>query len=367
MDNIILIGMPASGKSTVGVVLAKRLGYEFIDTDLLIQKQEQALLREIIAEKGEDGFLVIEDQVNADLEAERSVIAPGGSVVYCENAMKHYKEIGTVVYLQTSYQTIKERIGNSIIAILPADPIIKDEDLFTKTLEEAVEVTSKTKKTVIIGIKPNRAETGYGYIKLTDNIKDNEFKVERFVEKPNLENAKKFLDDGNYLWNSGMFIWDIESVLKAVKSLMPDTYNKVIEAFNNIRDKEKLHLAKEIFAKIEKISFDMGIMEKLKDIICIKAEFFWDDLGAFSALGRIYKKDKDNNVIIGNAYIKESKNNIIINDDKDFITVDGINNLTIVKSNGALLIYSDNQDSKIKEILKKIKEKEELKDNRKFL
>ena len=112
MDNIILIGMPASGKSTVGVVLAKRLGYEFIDTDLLIQKQEQALLREIIAEKGEDGFLVIEDQVNADLEAERSVIAPGGSVVYCENAMKHYKEIGAVVYLQTSYQTIKERIGD---------------------------------------------------------------------------------------------------------------------------------------------------------------------------------------------------------------------------------------------------------------
>lgn len=112
MDNIVLIGMPASGKSTVGVVLAKRLGYEFIDTDLLIQKQEQALLREIIAEKGEDGFLVIEDQVNADLEAERSVIAPGGSVVYCENAMKHYKEIGTVVYLQTSYQTIKERIGD---------------------------------------------------------------------------------------------------------------------------------------------------------------------------------------------------------------------------------------------------------------
>lgn len=112
MNNIILIGMPASGKSTVGVVLAKRLGYEFIDTDLLIQKQEKALLREIIAEKGEDGFLVIEDQVNADLEAEQSVIAPGGSVVYCENAMKHYKEIGTVVYLQTGYQTIKERIGD---------------------------------------------------------------------------------------------------------------------------------------------------------------------------------------------------------------------------------------------------------------
>lgn len=112
MNNIILIGMPASGKSTIGVVLAKRLGYEFIDTDLLIQKQEGCLLSEIIAEKGIDGFLAIEDQVNRSVEAERAVIAPGGSVIYCENAMEHFKETGTIVYLQTSYHTISERIGD---------------------------------------------------------------------------------------------------------------------------------------------------------------------------------------------------------------------------------------------------------------
>ena len=99
MKNIIFIGMPAVGKSTVGVVVAKRLGYEFIDTDLLIQKQENRLLREIIAEEGLDGFLRIENQVNRDVEAEHAVISPGGSVVYCEEAMKHYKEIGTIVYL----------------------------------------------------------------------------------------------------------------------------------------------------------------------------------------------------------------------------------------------------------------------------
>ena len=112
MKNIIFIGMPASGKSTVGVVVAKRIGYEFIDTDLLIQKQEKCLLKDIIAEKGTDGFLAIEDQVNAEVEAEHAVFSPGGSVVYCENAMRHYKEIGTVVYLQTSYQTICDRIGD---------------------------------------------------------------------------------------------------------------------------------------------------------------------------------------------------------------------------------------------------------------
>ena len=110
--NIIFIGMPAVGKSTVGVVVAKRLGKKFIDTDLLIQEQEKKLLREIIAEVGDDGFLKIENQVNRDVDVENAVISPGGSIVYCEEAMQHYKEIGTIVYLQASYQTIKQRIRN---------------------------------------------------------------------------------------------------------------------------------------------------------------------------------------------------------------------------------------------------------------
>lgn len=113
MNNVILIGMPAVGKSTAGVVVAKRLGYEFIDTDLLIQKQEKRLLKEIIEEEGVEGFLEIENQVNRDIDAEKAVIAPGGSVVYCEEAMKHYKKIGTVVYLHVSYETINRRIRNA--------------------------------------------------------------------------------------------------------------------------------------------------------------------------------------------------------------------------------------------------------------
>ena len=113
MENIIFIGMPAVGKSTVGVVVAKRLGYQFIDTDLLIQEEEGNLLREIIEKKGIDGFLEIEDRVNAKVEVHNTVISPGGSVVYCENAMKHYKEIGTVVYLMASYETINKRLKSA--------------------------------------------------------------------------------------------------------------------------------------------------------------------------------------------------------------------------------------------------------------
>lgn len=113
MKNIILIGMPAVGKSTVGVVVAKRIGYEFIDTDLLIQKQEKRLLKEIIAEEGNERFLEIENQVNCDLEAEQAVISPGGSVVYCEEAMQHFKELGTVIYLHATYEDIYKRITNA--------------------------------------------------------------------------------------------------------------------------------------------------------------------------------------------------------------------------------------------------------------
>lgn len=112
--NITLIGMPASGKSTVGVLLAKRLGYSFIDVDILIQEKEQRLLKEIIAAEGLDGFLEVENRVNAGLEVTHAVIAPGGSVIYGAEAMEHLKEISTVVYLKLSYRAVKERLGDLV-------------------------------------------------------------------------------------------------------------------------------------------------------------------------------------------------------------------------------------------------------------
>ncbi len=112
-NNITLIGMPGAGKSTVGVLLAKVLGYDFVDPDLLIQKSEGKLLREIIAEKGDEGFLKIENDINVALEVENAVIAPGGSVIYEPEAMAHLREIGKVVYLRLSYETVEKRVANA--------------------------------------------------------------------------------------------------------------------------------------------------------------------------------------------------------------------------------------------------------------
>lgn len=109
-SNITLIGMPASGKSTVGVLLAKRLGYSFVDVDIVIQEQEGRLLKEIIQQEGTEGFLQVEDRVNRELDVKRSIIAPGGSVIYGERAMEHLKEISTVVYLKLSYEEVESRL-----------------------------------------------------------------------------------------------------------------------------------------------------------------------------------------------------------------------------------------------------------------
>ena len=111
-NNITLIGMPGAGKSTVGVVLAKVMGYRFVDSDLVIQEKTGKLLSEIIEEKGTEGFLEVEDRINTGLICEKSVIATGGSAVYCKNAMEHLKEISTVIYLKLPYERVEKRLGN---------------------------------------------------------------------------------------------------------------------------------------------------------------------------------------------------------------------------------------------------------------
>lgn len=134
MKNIILVGMPGSGKSTIGVVLAKVLGYEFLDSDLVIQKQEQRKLSEIIAEEGTDGFLAIENNVIKNLNVDRTVIATGGSAIYGEEGMSHLKEIGTVIYLKIGYKALRSRLGN----LQARGVVLKEGQTFQQLYDERV-------------------------------------------------------------------------------------------------------------------------------------------------------------------------------------------------------------------------------------
>ncbi|MDO4307955.1 MAG: shikimate kinase [Eubacteriales bacterium] len=138
-DNIILIGMPGVGKSTLGVVLAKVMGYQFLDADLLIQKQEKRRLYEIIEQEGVEGFKAVENRVNASIEAEKTVIATGGSVVYCEEAMEHLKSIGKVVYLKLSLKPLSRRLGN----LKGRGVLLKDGQTLKDLYEERVPLYEK--------------------------------------------------------------------------------------------------------------------------------------------------------------------------------------------------------------------------------
>lgn len=130
--NITMIGMPSSGKSTVGVLLAKRLGFSFVDVDIVIQEKEGRLLKEIIADEGMDGFLEVENRINAELDVQLSVIAPGGSVIYGEEAMRHLKEISEVVYLKMSYEEMERRIGNVVDRGVALKPGFTLRDLYNE-------------------------------------------------------------------------------------------------------------------------------------------------------------------------------------------------------------------------------------------
>ncbi len=138
-NNVVLIGMPGVGKSTLGVVLAKELGFEFVDADLLIQKRENRLLKEIIAEDGVEGFLKIENDVNASINTDKTVIATGGSVIYGAEAMEHLKEIGTVVYLKLDYETLDSRLG----CLKGRGVVLKDGQTLKSLYEERIPLYEK--------------------------------------------------------------------------------------------------------------------------------------------------------------------------------------------------------------------------------
>jgi len=151
MENIILIGMPTAGKSTIGVILAKVLGYDFIDTDLLIQAREKKLLKEIIESKGLRGFVTIENEVNAHIIANRSVIATGGSVIYGEEAMEHLREIGKVVYIKLSYSAIKRRLLDA----KQRGVVLKDNQTLYELYKERCPLYEKYAHVIIKGNNKN--------------------------------------------------------------------------------------------------------------------------------------------------------------------------------------------------------------------
>ena len=236
---------------------------------------------------------------------------------------------------------IKQIYNNANIAVFPSDHIISNVDEFVNILDTANNFVEANKKAIVtIGIKPDRPETGYGYIKCLDNENDlnnvSIIKVEKFVEKPDLETAKKYLDEGKYLWNAGMFIFNCDFMLSELKKNLEKNYNLLIN-LPDINSKDYYKELKKAYEQCEAISIDYAVMEKCNDIYVIPSEFGWDDIGTWKSLQRYIKPDNESNIIKGDVKIYNSSNNVIYAGNKKVMLM-GIDDIFLIDSDDVIVI-----------------------------
>ena len=251
---------------------------------------------------------------------------------------------------------VAKKYDDATMIVLASDHLIKNNEIFTETFTQACEVAEKGENLVTIGITPNYPETGYGYIKYDQNTKEGRaYAVEKFVEKPVLEVAKEYLADGHYLWNSGMFVWKVSTILNNFKKLLPESYAALMKIKESVGTADEETVLNKEFMNLEAESVDYAIMEKADNIYIIPGNFGWDDIGSWLAVGRIKKTDDDNNVVNGNVVTVNTKNCVIEGADKLIATV-GLRDMVVVDTKDATLISTKENAGEIKKVLAKLRE-----------
>lgn len=250
---------------------------------------------------------------------------------------------------------IAEKYEDALMMVLPSDHLIRYTKMFESALLDGCSLAEKGPNLVTIGITPDYPETGYGYIKFNPEVSDGHaFGVERFVEKPALEVAKDYLETEEYLWNSGMFIWKVSTILDNMKKFMPETYRGIEIIRESIGTRRQEEVVENIFPEFKSESIDYGIMEKAENIYVIPGTFGWDDVGSWLAVERIRKSNESGNVVEGNIITVDCKNNII-QGDKKLIAVVGIEGMIIVDTEDATLICDKGSTGDIKKVLENLK------------
>lgn len=257
----------------------------------------------------------------------------------------------TAPCIALSSLVINRYYPNSNMVVLPSDHLIQEEEKFREVLLKIEDFISEKKEALVtLGMTPTRPEVGYGYIKCSEkfNTYTNSkiLKVDKFVEKPSKEVAEEYLKNGLYLWNGGMFLWSIDTILNEIKMYLPDTY----EAISNIENVEEDKLQDYIndnYYKTDSISIDYGILEKTNNIYVIPCEFGWDDIGTWNSVERYKKKDVNNNIIEGNTKVIDSTSNIALNGNKRIVMI-GIKDVMTLDTDDTIYIVNKKYMSSLK-------------------
>ena len=259
----------------------------------------------------------------------------------------------TAPCIALSAMVIDRYYKNSNMVVLPSDHLINDEEEFRNTLLAADSfIKEKDEAIVTLGMNPSRPEVGYGYIKYSDEVlKSNDFrviKVDSFVEKPNLDTAKKYLREGNYLWNGGMFIWSINNVINQIKMYSSNTYNALINVMEVSEDKLQETINNN-YEGTEATSIDYAVLEKSKDVYVIPSNFGWDDVGSWEALDRYREKDELGNVLVGQSKAVKANNNLVISSNNS-VVVEGLSDIYVIENDGKVLVGHKSNVANVKEL-----------------
>lgn len=255
---------------------------------------------------------------------------------------------------------IQKENPDAVMIVAPSDHWIEDENAFSKNVQQAFDFCAKNNALMTLGITPTFPNTGYGYIEynLESEASEDVYikSVNQFREKPDYETAKTFIEQGNFLWNAGIFMWSVKSVVEAFKNNQPTLYalfENGIGAYNtNFED----DFIRDNYAKAENISVDYAIMEKSKNVFVIAAEFDWNDLGTWGSLYDKLDKDNSGNAVVNARTLTEdASGNMIRTKNDKVVVVDGLQDYIIVDKDEVLLIYPKAKEQDIKKVLQKVK------------
>lgn len=253
---------------------------------------------------------------------------------------------------------------SAVMAVLPADHLIENEAEFQRILSVAIMTAEESGSLLTIGIHPTHPETGYGYIQIyNDEGNHNPYfsrgvlKVKTFAEKPNLQTAERFLGSGDFLWNSGMFVWRVDAILQEVERCLPDLYGELMKLESVMGTPHYQQTLELVFGVIRGISIDYGVMEKSKHVYVIPASFGWSDIGSWDEVYRVSGKDDSGNSITGKVIQKDTKGSYVYSPDKVVATI-GVEDLIIVNTDDALLICKRGRSQDVKEISDYLKRKQ---------
>lgn len=245
---------------------------------------------------------------------------------------------------------IKQRYPDANIVVTPSDALVLDTVEFQRVISQSLNFTAQGNAIVTIGIKPSRPETGYGYIAAGSLVENSEIcKVEQFKEKPNLEVAKSYLAAGNYLWNAGIFVWNVNTIIDSITAYQPDLaaiFNRIVPSLYTSAEQESIA---ELFPTCPNISIDYAVMEKSPNIYVHPADFGWSDLGTWGSLHTHIEHDANGNATVGNVTLFDSAHCIVHAPQNRRVVVQGLDGYIVAEKDNTLLICKLDQEQRIKD------------------